>query len=246
MFSRRLKTGYFVVEGLNSFGVVYYFYYFYFFMQRTFGFDNKANLTLAALNGAVYALGSWWAGRFAQRFGYFTALKVGLFVMLASLGAGSQLTTAPAHIAVMLVTVVGMCFTWPALEALVSEGEPAAAGLQQMIGVYNIVWASTAAAANFTGGAMFEHLGARSLFYVPICIQVTQLLLILWLEKQAHRRMAVAPSCNPSARTPGEPETGVQCRSALRQFGSGCLLKGWRKALQHQTTERPCGAKKDR
>ena len=44
MFSRRLKTGYFVLEGLNSFATVYYFYYFYFFMQTEFGFGNKANL----------------------------------------------------------------------------------------------------------------------------------------------------------------------------------------------------------
>ena len=48
MFSRRLKAGYFTLEGLNSFATVYYFYYFYFFMQTEFGFGNKANLALAA------------------------------------------------------------------------------------------------------------------------------------------------------------------------------------------------------
>ena len=57
MFSRRLKSGYFILEGLNSFATVDYFYYFYFFMQTVFGFDNKANLWLAALNGVVYAVG---------------------------------------------------------------------------------------------------------------------------------------------------------------------------------------------
>ena len=62
MFSRRLKTGYFVLEGLNSFATVYYFYYFYFFMQTAFGFGNKANLALAALNGAVYAVMAWQGG----------------------------------------------------------------------------------------------------------------------------------------------------------------------------------------
>ncbi len=123
MFSRRLKSGYFILEGLNSFATVYYFYYFYFFMQTVFGFGNKANLLLAALNGAVYALMAWQGGKFAQRFGYFTALKVGFAIMLGALGIGSQLHTAGGHIVVMAVTVVGMCFTWPTLEALVSEGE---------------------------------------------------------------------------------------------------------------------------
>ena len=78
---------------------------------------------LAALNGAVYAVMAWQGGRFAQRFGYFTALKVGFVIMMAALAVGSQLHTASGHILVMAVTVVGMCFTWPTLEALVSEGE---------------------------------------------------------------------------------------------------------------------------
>ena len=82
MFSRRLKTGYFILEGLNSFATVYYLYYFYFFMQTVFGFGNQANLALAALNGAVYAVMAWQGGKFAQRFGYFTALKVGFVIMM--------------------------------------------------------------------------------------------------------------------------------------------------------------------
>ena len=81
MYSRRLKTGYFILEGLNSAATVYFLYYIYFYMEKVFGFGNKANLCLAALNGATYALLAWKGGRFAQRFGYFTALKIGLGVM---------------------------------------------------------------------------------------------------------------------------------------------------------------------
>ncbi len=184
MFSRRLKRGYFFLEGLNSFALVYYFYYFYFFMQKEFGFGNKANLVLAALNGATYALFAWWAGKFAQRFGYFTALKVGFVIMMGALVAGSQLRTAAGQIIVMLVTVLGMCFTWPTLEALVSEAEDRA-GLQHMVGVYNVIWATTAAAASFSGGAVLQKLGVRSLFFVPIGIQIVQLALTLWLERTA-------------------------------------------------------------
>jgi predicted MFS family arabinose efflux permease len=184
MFSRRLKNGYFVLEGLNSFAIVYYFYYFYFFMQKVHGFDNKANLVLAALNGGTYAVCAWWAGKFAQRAGYFTALKLGFFVMLAALTGGLLVESAAGHIAVMLITVVGMSFTWPTLEALVSEEEPAG-GLQHMVGIYNVVWAATAAVANFSGGAMLDKLGLASLFYVPMIVMLSQLGLTRWLESQA-------------------------------------------------------------
>ena len=183
MFSRRLKAGYFVLEGLNSFATVYYLYYFYFFMETVYGFGNQANLTLAAVNGAVYAIMAWQAGKFAQRFGYFTALKVGFVIMIGALTVGSQLHTAGGHIVVMAVTVAGICFTWPTLEALVSEGETPA-GVQRMVGIYNMIWAATAAVAYFIGGAMFEKFGARSLFYIPVAIS----------GPSAERRAGVSPA----------------------------------------------------
>jgi predicted MFS family arabinose efflux permease len=201
MFSRRLKTGYFILEGLNSFASVYYLYYFYFFMQTMFGFGNKANLLLAALNGAVYAVMAWQGGKFAQRFGYFTALKVGFAIMMAALAVGSQLHTASGHILVMTVMVVGLCFTWPTLEALVSEGEEPG-GVPHMVGIYNVIWAFTAAAAYFTGGAMLEKLGPKSLFYIPAAIQLTQLGLTLWLESQAKAVQASGLSAEPGAPLP--------------------------------------------
>ena len=132
------KTCYFILEGLNSFSTVYYSYYLYFFMKQEFGFSNKANLLLAALNGATYMCGSFFGGRFAQRFGYFTSLKLGFGLMCASLVLGSQANTALAQVLVMVGTVTGMSFTWPALEALISEGENPA-GLQRMVGMYNVV-----------------------------------------------------------------------------------------------------------
>jgi len=200
MFSRRLKTGYFVLEGLNSFAVVYYFYYFYFFMQKVHGFDNKANLVLAASNGGTYALCAWWAGKFAQRAGYFTALKLGFFVMLAALTGGLLVDSATGHISVMILTVVGMSFTWPTLEALVSEEEPVG-GLQHMVGIYNVVWAATAAIANFFGGVMLDELGFPSLFYVPMGVLVVQLGLTRWLESQAELPAKAQPRTSESSET---------------------------------------------
>jgi MFS family permease len=202
---RRFKPGYFLLEGMNSLAVIYYFYYFYFFMQKEFGFGNRANLTLAALNGATYTVFAWLAGKFAQRFGCFPALKLGFGVMIAALAVGSQLTSAPGHVVVMLVTVMGMCFTWPVFEALISEGEDMA-GLARMVGIYNMTWAATAAVANFVGGALLQNLGMKSLFYIPIGIVLCQLALTFWLESKAqvvlerHRAaQAAGPPLKPLA-----------------------------------------------
>src|SRR5436190_3227357 len=215
MFSRRLKTGYFVLEGLNSFAVVYYFYYFYFFMQKVHGFDNKANLVLAALNGGTYAVCAWWAGKFAQRAGYFTALKLGFSVMLLALIGGLCLYSKAADISVMILTVVGMSFTWPTLEALVSEEEPAD-GLQHMVGIYNVVWAATAAVANFSGGAMLDKLGFASLFYVPALVLLIQLGLTRWLQSQAQ-----PPGLAGQAAEKSNSQAAIQEPSSSLVFASG-------------------------
>ena len=184
MSSRQLKSGYFILEGLNSFATVYYAYYLYFFMQKEFGFDNKANLELAAFSGLVSMFGSWQGGKFAQRFGYFRALKLGFTIMAGALAWGSQLNSATGQVLAMAGMVIGMCFTWPTLEALVSEGE-SPVRLPRMIGIYNMVWAGTGAVAYFSGGAMLDKLGLRSMFYIPVAIFLSQLVFTLWLESRA-------------------------------------------------------------
>lgn len=204
MLSRFVKNGCLVLEGLNSFGTVTYFYYFYFFMQQQFGFGNKANLVLAALNGATYAFGSWLCGKIAHRLGYFNTLKLGFGIMAVALAAGSQLNSAGWHITVMLVTDIGMCFTWPTLEALVSEGEEPAQ-VPHMVGVYNIIWAATGAGAYFIGGALFEAFGMRSMFYIPMGVALVQLALTFWLQRQSgglvkERATAAAAPLHSSAR----------------------------------------------
>ncbi|HZR18622.1 MAG TPA: MFS transporter [Verrucomicrobiae bacterium] len=217
MFSRRLKVGYFILEGLNSFATVYFFYYLYFYMQQAYGFGNQANLMLAALNGATYALMAWFAGRFAQRYGYFTALKTGFGIMVAALGLGLMVRSASGHVGAMVLNVVGMSFTWPTLEALVSEGE-SRCGLQHMVGIYNVVWAATAALANFCGGAMLEKLGLASLFYVPMAVHLSQLGLTVWLESKARvPRVAattVLPAVEPSP--PREADAFPKAKRFLR------------------------------
>jgi predicted MFS family arabinose efflux permease len=169
----------YTIEGVNSFATVIYFNYLYFFFRDQFGFDNKHNLALAALIGLIYTLASWQAGKFAQRCGNFTALKIGFGVMAAGLAVGSQLHFVAGAIVAACVVNVGMCFTWPVLEALVSEG----ANPARAVGIYNITWAIANASAFFIGGTLIEKLGYRSIFFVPLAFMLVQFAMVFWLEK---------------------------------------------------------------
>jgi predicted MFS family arabinose efflux permease len=66
-----------------------------------------------------------------------------------------------------------MCFTWPNLEALVSENEPPRS-LARRVGIYNVVWAATGAVAYSAGGWLIANLGHASLYWVPVLIHATQ------------------------------------------------------------------------
>jgi predicted MFS family arabinose efflux permease len=172
----------FTIEGLNSFATVLYFTYLFFLLHDRFGFTDKGNLAVAALLGFCYALASWQAGRLAQRRGYFTALKLGFGIMVAGLLAGARLGSAAGEIICAVVVTCGMCFTWPVLEALISEGETPGR-VPHAVGVYNITWAATNATALFIGGTLVVKLGYHSIFYIPAVILAGQFALVLWLEK---------------------------------------------------------------
>jgi MFS family permease len=223
---QRFKSVYFIIEGLNSFSTVQYLYYFYFFAANAFHFSTKANLAAAALNGGLTAIGSFFGGKIAQRYGYHRALKLGFFIMMASLAIGTQLASAVAHLTVMSTMVLGMSLTWPTLEALVSEGEPKGR-LERMVGLYNVVWAATGALAYFTGGALLERFGLRSIFYVPASLQCIQLLLLFWVERAQGsgdslvRARHSAPENAPESITRPIERSARTRPSALRAFFAG-------------------------
>ena len=209
----RFKAVCFAIEGASSFAVSLFFYYLYFLMRDQFRFGNKANLILAAALGLVCAVTAWQAGKFAQRCGYFTALKLGFIIMIVALAVGSQLHSATGLVIASAVMTVGMCFLWPTLEALVSEGETVA-GLQRTIGIYNIVWSSTNVLGLFCGGTLVEKFGYKSIFYIPIVLCIGQLALTFWLAKHADspreiggiisRGKAARKTANEKSALPGQ------------------------------------------
>lgn len=175
----RFRAACYTLEGINSFAVVIYFNYLYFYFRDTFGFNDRENLEVAAFLGITYVFASLWAGKIARRIGYFNALKTGFATMAAGLVIGSQQHSIIGAIAAACVVNFGMCFIWPVLEALVSEGNHAA----RAVGIYNITWAITNAVAFFLGGTLIEKLGYRSIFFVPLAFMVLQFLLVFWVEK---------------------------------------------------------------
>ena len=215
---RGFKFACFTLEGMGSFAAAFYFYYLYFFMQKRFGFGSEGNLALAGALGFIYVFSSWQAGRFAQRRGYFNALKLGFTVAILSLGVGSQLNSAAGLMLASAALTVGMCFLWPTIEALVSEGEDAT-GLPRAVGTYNVVWAGTNGLALFGGGALVEKFGFKTIFYLPIVILTTQLALTFWLEQHANDVARAsgnepAPAPIPDPHRPSPAKTRAFLRMA--------------------------------
>jgi predicted MFS family arabinose efflux permease len=193
MFSPRVKTGVFVLEGLNSFATTIYFTYLFFVMRDRFGFTNLENLTLCAANGAVYAGWVSFAGRLAQRRGYFWALKLGFSIMGGALVVGSIAGTVVAQYAVMIAWTFGIGFTWPCLEAITSEHEPPLR-LQRMLGIYNLVWSLCGGVAVFVGGGLLGWLGPRAVYLVPAGLHAVQFALAVYLHRESRRPFTPARS----------------------------------------------------
>lgn len=171
----------YTIEGLNSFGTVLYFTYLYFLLHAQFGFRDAQNLAVAALLGLVYAVAAWQGGKFGQRHGNFAALKLGFALMAVSYVVASQLHFAAGQILGAAAVSLGMCFTWPVLEALISEGETPE-HIPHAVGIYNITWAWTNAGALFIGGTIVEKFGYASIYWLPLGIVLVQLALTFWLE----------------------------------------------------------------
>jgi predicted MFS family arabinose efflux permease len=191
--TRKSRTIFFVLEGLNTLASSYFGGYVYFLLRDRFDFGNLGNLSVAALMGFVYVLAAWQGGRFAQRFGYFTALKTGLGGLAACLALGALSSSLPAVLLVIVGWSATLCFTWPALEALVSDG----AGddvLPRNIGIYNIVWSAGMAAMYFFGGTLYETLGQPSIFWLPSLVHAGQCLIVMCLGKDPVPTPPAAPA----------------------------------------------------
>lgn len=213
---QKIKFSVFTLEGLNSFGTVFYFNYLYFWMRDEYGFGNKRNLALASALGLVYTFAAWQTGKFAQRRGYFAALKTGYVIMAIALAAGGFLKFAAGQIGTSIIVTVGMCFIWPTLEAFTSDGETAER-LPRVVGIYNVVWAMAAALAFFIGGTFIHIFGYPILFLLPLAVVLVMLGATFWLQGHSNemaRKTTEADGQPPAPHQPASPRAKVFLRMA--------------------------------
>jgi predicted MFS family arabinose efflux permease len=179
----RIKTSYFILEGLNALATAYYFNYLFFYMREHFGFGNRNNLLITALYGFLYMFSAWYAGRIAQKYGYMRMLRFGFAGMAISMALGGLIpfafgfskTALGAELVILALWTIAMCFTWPMLQSLVSQGQ-SPGEIPRTAGIYNIVWATCAAFAYLTGGALFDWLGGEIVvFWLPAGLHLFQL-----------------------------------------------------------------------
>jgi MFS family permease len=197
------KAVYFLIELLTCYAAVYYSNFLFFYMKIRFGFGGKENLLLAALYGLVYIFAAWGGGTFAQRFGCVRSLFIGYAGICASMVSGMLLHSPAGQVAVLALWTVSVCFIWPPLEAIVSDGD--GVNLSDMVGYYNITWAFGGAAAYFSGGMLLEHLGMQSLFWLPLCIAAVQLALLPVAGKLTKKQSGRSSSPAASPAVPAAP-----------------------------------------
>src|SRR5688500_14796557 len=208
-----IKRNVFILEGLNGFASSIYFNYIFFFLKEHFAFGPKGNLLFAAANGLIYAIGAFYGGKFAQRRGYFTALSTGLATMIVSMIVGLFSSTIVGQSVTMVIWTLGVCVTWPCLEALSCEGESAET-LPRKVGIYNVVWSIAFALGLFLGGTIIEALGWKSMFIIPAAIHAIQLAIIAATRVSAPWHEI--PGAPPNAASAAEHADGKLNKAFLR------------------------------
>ncbi len=196
-FMNPSKALYFLIELLTCYSAVFYSNFLFFVMQIRFGFTATENLMLAALNGVIYIFAAWQGGSFAQRFGCTRSLYAGYSGFALALVLGLILNTTAGQVAAYCVWTISVCFIWPALEAIVTDGEQA--NVCNMVGYYNITWALGGAVAFFTAGMLLERCGIKSLYFIPLILISVQLVLLPFAAKltKKHASSAQGTCCNP-------------------------------------------------
>lgn len=197
------KLPLFVFEALGSLACGFYGNYVFFLFRDRHGFGDLGNLGVAALMGLVIALASWQGGKLAQRQGCIRTMYSGLFGMIVALAIGACFSPLPVQLAVLVLWVASQFMVWPALEALVTDGESGAARAH-LVGVYSVVWAACSALSYFFGGSLFEWLGSGSIFWLPPGLHLLQIA-VLWGVARGHGEAPAELSNQPAPEAESPP-----------------------------------------
>jgi len=168
----------------------------FFYTSQRFAWGAAQNMSLAAGQGTVYVIGALLSHRVRARWGARTVLVI-LYALLAILAA--QLALSPPQwrmVVILLIYMFVAALNWPILESLVTAGADARE-MSRRVGMYNIVWASSAAIAVAGAGALISywppalfiaaiigHLIAALLIVIPAPIAVTAASLVSELTNE--------------------------------------------------------------
>lgn len=177
MVRRAPKARVFVVTSLCAIASFYHFSYLFFLLRDRYGFDNRLNLSVAALHGAVYVFAAWQGGRFAERRGLLTSLKLGFGGLALCMLCGALAGSAAALLVVLVAYTVALLLIWPALEAW-ATADQSPERVPHVVGLYNLTWSGSAAVAYFTGGPLYDQLGAGLVFGVSGALFLVALALV--------------------------------------------------------------------
>ena len=113
---RSFKKFYFLLAGLNTLATTWYSNYIFFFLRDHFNYGNRQNLWVSALYGFVYIPAAVQCGKFAQRRGFVTSLKVGFAGLMLAMVVGAFLKgTIAGNLITLIAYTVALLFIWPAL-----------------------------------------------------------------------------------------------------------------------------------
>ena len=138
-------TTYYVLEGLNAFAGTLFLYGVFFWTRVQFGYPDRLNLLLGAVNGLIYVAVAKYGGRLSDRLGYDRILTTGFAGAALILLTGWLPHWRWMPFAVMAVFTFSLTAAWPALEGAIAT-KPVGPGLADRVGLYNICWAGSAAA----------------------------------------------------------------------------------------------------
>jgi MFS family permease len=146
----------FAAEGVTSAGTTLLTIGIFFYTANRFAWDARNNFLLAASQGAAYAVGALCAHAVSRAFGRRRSLLV-LHPLLGLLTL--VLLLFQSHV-VFVATLLLYSFTaavnWPMLESLTAGSDVDPHEMSRRLGIYNIVWAATGAAAVLVAGSLIQ------------------------------------------------------------------------------------------
>jgi predicted MFS family arabinose efflux permease len=201
MMLSKVKSVFYLVEFINAYAAVYYSNFLFFYLKRDFGFGEVENLLTAAFGGGLYILAAWQGGKYAEHRGCIQALTRGLSVVTLSLLASLAFPISAVQVLAYGGWTIGICFTWPALEALISER--AGHRLADCVGLYNVAWAAGGAVGYFTTGLLLETLGMPSLFWLPVLLSLAEIIILAYgstlrVKEQSDESVKESPKASVS------------------------------------------------